>query len=119
MTRADFILLAVVGALLPAVYATAWNGATVGTEIRIQSGREAPLTLPLDQDRQVRIGGRLGDSVIEIHDGKAHFLSSPCTAKVCIHSGWLHETGEFAACLPNGVSITVAGGQRRFDAINF
>ena len=119
MTRADLILLAMVAILLPAVYLATWHDATAGTQITIRSANHEPMTLPLTQDREVRIGGRLGESVIEIHDGKAHFLRSPCTSKVCIHSGWLGETGDFAACLPNGVSFTVAGGERRFDAINF
>ncbi len=119
MTRADWMLLAAIAILLPAVYLATWIPSTEGTEITIQSGRNSPLTLSLSHDRRVRIAGRLGDSVIEIRQGEAHFLSSPCTSKICVHSGWLHETGEFAACLPNGVSFTVAGGQRRFDAINF
>lgn len=119
MTRADWVLLTVIAILLPAVYAATWNAGTEGTEVTIRSGRGAPQTVSLQQDRRLRIAGRLGDSVIEIRHGKARFLSSPCNSKICIHSGWLHETGEFAACLPNGVSMTVAGGRRRFDAINF
>lgn len=119
MTRADWTLLAVVGALLSLVYLTAWSDRSAGTEITIRSGDQAPRTVTLARDRQLRIDGRLGDSVIEIRDGKAHFLSSPCTSKVCVHTGWLQQSGEFAACLPNGVSLTVAGGKRRYDAINF
>lgn len=119
MTRADWILLSAVAVLLPLTYLAVWDESAPGTQLTIRSGADAPWTVPLTEDRQLRIGGRLGDSVIEIHDGKAHFAASPCTSKVCVHSGWLRESGEFAACLPNGVSIAVAGGQRRFDAINF
>lgn len=119
MTRADWLLLVAVALLLPTLYWGAWQQGRTGTEVVIRSGSQAPVTLTLGEERRLRIGGRLGDSVIEIHDGKAHFLESPCTSKVCVRSGWLQETGEFAACLPNGVSVTVAGGARRFDAINF
>lgn len=119
MTRADLILIAAVAIMLPAVYLATWQDVSAGSEIVIRSADREPVILPLNQDREVRVGGRMGDSVIEIHDGKAHFLHSPCTSKVCIHSGWLDETGDFAACLPNGVSFTVAGGERRFDAVNF
>lgn len=119
MTRADRVLLALVAALLPLVYFLTWHGAHAGSRISIRSGDQAPLVVSLTEDRQVHVHGRLGDSVIEIRQGKAHFLRSPCTSKVCIHSGWLDESGQFAACLPNGVSFTVTGGPRRFDAINF
>lgn len=119
MTRADWTLLGTAALLLPLLYLTTWGSGQAGTELTIRSGNQAPVTVALDQDRRIRVGGHLGDSVIEIQQGKAHFLHSPCTSKVCIHSGWLHESGEFAACLPNGVSITVAGGERRFDAVNF
>lgn len=119
MTRADWILLAVVSALLPLVYLTVWRASETGTEITIRAGNQAPLTVSLAEDRQLHVDGRLGDSVIEIRAGKAHFAASPCTSKVCVHSGWVQQSGEFAACLPNGVSLTVAGGKRRYDAINF
>lgn len=119
MTRADLVLLVCVAVLLPAVYWAAWRDRGAGEAIEIRSGDRPPLVLSLHRDQQVKIGGRLGESVIEIQHGKAHFVASPCTSKVCIHSGWLDQSGQFAACLPNGVSLTVAGGKRRFDAINF
>jgi hypothetical protein len=54
-----------------------------------------------------------------VHDGRIRFVASPCTGKQCIHSGWLDNDGEFAACLPNLISITITGRNPRFDSINF
>jgi hypothetical protein len=70
-------------------------------------------------DRLLEIDGPLGASRIEIRNGRARFISSPCRGKVCIHSGWLEHTGELTACLPNRVSIQLLGQHPRFDAVNF
>jgi len=75
--------------------------------------------MPMYPDRRLQLEGPLGNSTVELRDGQARFLDSPCTGKVCIHSGWLNSTGEFAACLPNRISIQLLGMHPRFDAINF
>lgn len=119
MTRADWILLAVAAVLLPMLYTALWQEAGVADSIAVRSTGGEPLTASLARDQDLTIQGRLGTSTIEIRAGRARFSDSPCTAKVCIHTGWLQHSGEVAACLPNGVSLQLTGGVRRFDAINF
>ena len=77
------------------------------------------ITLPLSGEQRVSVHGPLGDSVIEIRDGRVRFVSSPCNGKQCVHSGWLSHSGELAACLPNGIMVSVMGRERRYDSINF
>jgi len=67
----------------------------------------------------IEINGTRGLSTLEFNDGAVRFVASPCRTKRCIHAGWLRRSGDFAACLPNQVSVLVAGAERRFDAINF
>ncbi|MDR2877266.1 MAG: NusG domain II-containing protein [Chromatiales bacterium] len=119
MKRGDYFI--VLGALiaLPWLYLTYWSGSAPGTQALIVDGSGHELTLALTMDRQVEIAGPLGASVIEIHDGKARFVSSPCTGKLCIHAGWLSASGTVAACLPNRVSLTITGHHARWDSINF
>lgn len=74
---------------------------------------------PAWRDEILTVSGPLGESRIEIHKGKARFLASPCTNKICIRSGWLEHAGEAAACLPNRISLALLGNDARFDAINF
>ncbi|NIP71711.1 MAG: NusG domain II-containing protein [Gammaproteobacteria bacterium] len=119
MTRADWILLAVVAVLLPGLYAALWQGTGVADSISVRSADGEPVSASLARDQDITIQGRLGASTIEIRNGRARFRDSPCTAKVCINTGWLQHSGEVAACLPNGVSVQLTGGVRRFDAINF
>ncbi|MFV2056999.1 MAG: NusG domain II-containing protein [Thiohalomonadales bacterium] len=73
----------------------------------------------LYQEQTLNIVGKLGTSVISISHGKIRFLDSPCTSKQCIHQGWLAHAGEFAACLPNQISINIDGPDPQYDSINF
>lgn len=119
MTRADWILIVVTLALLPLLYATLWQRGGLGDQVEIWAAGQPTKILSLDQDRTVHVHGALGDSVIEIQHGKARFVSSPCSGKICIHSGWQSHSGELAACVPNRVSIEILGGKRKYDSINF
>lgn len=119
ITHADAVVLALALALLPYLYLHYWGDATQGTEARILVGGKEVALISLRQDQSLAIPGRLGASRFEIHDGKIRFVASPCRGKQCVHSGWLSLSGEFAACLPNGISVQVVGNDPRFDAINF
>jgi hypothetical protein len=119
MTRADWIVVILAVALLPGLYIHFWGGQGPATTVRISASGQQDITLPLSSERRFSIHGPLGDSVIEIHDGRVRFISSPCRGKQCVHSGWLSHSGELAACLPNGIMVSVMGRERRFDSINF
>jgi len=73
----------------------------------------------LFQTQRLEIKGKLGLSVILVEDGKIRFIDSPCSAKRCIHQGWLSHSGEIATCLPNEVSVHIAGDNPLYDSINF
>lgn len=119
MTRADYVLLVIVICALPLLYARLWTGNKHADYVQIQSGNNEPLTSELLHDRTLSVHGLLGDSVIEINQGRARFVSSPCRGQVCVHTGWLQSAGEIAACLPNRISLSLHGQHPRFDAINF
>ncbi len=40
-------------------------------------------------------------------DGSIAFAESDCPDKVCIHAGKLRRSGQFAACLPNGIVMKI------------
>lgn len=46
-------------------------------------------------------------------DGSIAFVESDCPDKVCIHAGKLKTTGQFAACLPNGIVIKLVPEKER------
>lgn len=119
MTRADWIVVILALACLPAVYVYNWRTQAHAIEATIQGPQDYHRTVMLDHDQIIRVHGKLGVSVLEIRDGMIRFIKSPCTTKFCIHSGWLKYNGDVMACLPNGVYVQVEGGSRKYDAINF
>jgi hypothetical protein len=119
MTRADWIVLIIALALLPAVYIYNWSADTRATQARITDAQQHTHTIMLDHDQIIHVHGKLGDSVLQVQNGKIRFIKSPCTTKFCIHSGWLKFNGDVMACLPNGVYVEVSGGETKFDSINF
>ncbi len=119
MTRADRILILLVLCTLPFVYYYLWFSHEPANYLLIRSSGHAPVTETLRPDRMLHITGPLGESIVEINNGRTRFVSSPCTRQVCVHSGWLSNAGGFSACLPNRISLTLVGQHPRFDAINF
>ncbi|MDR2020086.1 MAG: NusG domain II-containing protein [Treponema sp.] len=55
----------------------------------------------------VSIAGPLGDTVVELRNGGARVLSSPCANQLCAASGTIHARGQWIACLPNQVLVTI------------
>ncbi|RLD16006.1 MAG: hypothetical protein DRI22_01760, partial [Caldiserica bacterium] len=56
------------------------------------------------------------DAKLDIKDGKARFLHSPCKKKICEKRGWISKEGEYAICIPNGVFIWIGGDD--LDAVS-
>ncbi|MDC7240205.1 MAG: NusG domain II-containing protein [Spirochaetales bacterium] len=64
---------------------------------------------PLSIDQMVTLHGPVGDSVVEIKDGEAHFHSSDCADGLCVQMAPIRRGGDWAACLPNQVFIYIGG----------
>jgi hypothetical protein len=67
------------------------------------------LTLPLTDNKKVTVRGKLGKFVIEIKDKKVRVISSKCAHKICIKTGWISNSNEYIACVPNGILIKLVG----------
>ncbi len=55
------------------------------------------------------VEGPLGETQIEIRDGRARIVASPCREPAW-HGGWLSRLGQKSICLPNRVVIEAEGG---------
>jgi hypothetical protein len=55
----------------------------------------------------IHVAGPLGDTVVELRNSGARVLSSPCANQLCVASGAVHVRGQWIACLPNRVLVTV------------
>jgi hypothetical protein len=95
-------------------------GVTVFFSVRIYSGpvRQEELIVkgpggswvfPLEAEEQIEVPGPLGTTVVELRAGRARVLVSPCTNQLCVSAGAIHRRGQWIACLPNSVLVTVEG----------
>ncbi len=119
MSLADHLVVALAVGLVAFSYYSLWQPGGEADRVLVRAGGEAAQVLSLAQDRTLHVAGQAGESVIEIKDGQARFIDSPCEAKICIHAGWLKQNGDFAACLPNGVSLQLMSVKEQFDTINY
>ncbi len=121
LTIADKLLAGLVVLLLAGLYGQYWTAGAqaAGERVRLSSSEDGIRIMPFGEDRLFSISGPLGTTRLQIKGGRIRFVSSPCTGKQCIHAGWLSRAGDFAACLPNRISLTVLGQMMEYDSINF
>ena len=118
ITRADKILIGCLFALNIFLFAQVDLGNRAGSWVVIEVDHKEVERLPLSQNRIVHGTGPIGETEVEIKDGKARVVKSPCNKKLCIKSGYIQYADRFAACLPNRVVVRVLGGAHRgIDAV--
>ena len=74
--------------------------------------RDGTMVYRLDQDKEISIKGPRGDSVIFIENKQGYFQNSPCPDKLCVKSGTLKKSGDWAGCIPNMVFIRIMGEEK-------
>jgi hypothetical protein len=119
MTLADKLLVLFAILVAASSYYLAWQPSTAGSYVKIYQPNTLYKQQSLNDTTRLHVPGKLGDSVLEIDQGRVRFQSSPCTGKFCVHAGWLQQAGEVMACLPNGIHIEIHGGESHFDALAF
>lgn len=108
LTPFDWRLLIVVALLVASSFLLLLTQKTGGRVVATIDDRVV-FVAPLDKDRRVALEGPLGETVVEIKDGAARILSSPCTKKICIHMGDVRHSGDLLACVPNHLVINIEG----------
>ena len=113
----DWLIIAISLTLVVVLFQSLWHSERAA-KLRIRQGDNIYATLSLDQERTLDIHGPLGDSHIVIHQGQVRFERSPCSNQYCVHQGWLARAGQVAVCLPNRVSLELAG-EKGYDSLNY
>ncbi len=67
----------------------------------------AEFVYPLDENRDINIKGARGVSEIRIENGEAFMLYSACPNKTCVSANKLKSLGDWNACLPNKVFLSI------------
>ncbi len=114
----DFLTLGVVVVGVAWLCATLWQRG-LGSTLIVRSKGNVVSEVSLQRNRSLNIVGPLGTTIIEINNQRARIASDPSPKQYCVRQGWLQQSGEIALCLPNQVSIEVAGGTNRVDSLNY
>jgi hypothetical protein len=109
----DFVI-ALASLCLLAFVSIAAYGPGGGQVNAILKGRDGEWDYPLTTDREIKVAGPLGDTLVEIQGKTVRILDSPCPNKTCIAAGSIDRPGQWLACLPNEVIVRIEG--RRDDA---
>jgi hypothetical protein len=119
LTNGDRLLLTLAVLALVVLYAVFWGRSVYGNQASIAVGGKHWSTVDLYQNRNIEVKGKIGISQLEVKDGKIRFVHSPCDTQQCVHQGWINQSGEIVACVPNAVSVRILGPDPRFDTMNF
>jgi len=115
----DIVILSIAVLSLIPLYARYWQQPTSADYVLITSPTGTQ-KVNLHQTNILQIQGYVGQSLLEIQQGKIRFTQSPCQGKYCIHAGWQQTGGAFAACLPNHILLEVHSAQsEQFDAMSY
>ena len=118
-TKGDVLVLFIVVPIVAYLFLSYWHfNSGVGDTIQIVNEGKT-VEYSLWQNKIVHVTGNSGETVVEIASGRVRVAASPCKRQLCVHQGWASLSGEIIACVPNRVSVAIAGDISRFDTINF
>ena len=65
----------------------------------------------LSQDRVISISDKGIEMTINIDGGRIRVLESNCPKHICVHIGWISNSGQTIVCVPNKMLVEVKGKQ--------
>lgn len=112
-------LVALAGmALVASLFLTLW-GHAAGTTLIIRSAGKVVAEADLAQNRDFEITGPLGTTVVSVENRRVRVAKDPSPRQYCVKQGWLSQAGETALCLPNQVSVELAGASKAYDSLSY
>ena len=90
--------------------------AAQGRVVLVRVGDTVVRELALNRDQSLVVAGRLGETEIEVRDGRVRVVRSPGPYKICIKRGWISRPGEALICLPNRITVEIPG-EAGYDAL--
>lgn len=112
-------LTALLGMALVASLSLALWGHAAGTTLIIRSGGKVVAQADLARNREFSIEGPLGTTVVSVENRRVRVARDPSPRQYCVKQGWLSHAGEAALCLPNQVSVELAGSAKAYDSLSY
>ena len=88
-----------------AIAATFWPKSLAGV-VQVRVCGQQVASLRLDQNKRYEYLTKHGAVTIEVKDGKAGVLSSPCPDQLCVKEGYKDKEGDVIACVPEEVVLS-------------
>lgn len=112
-------LVALAGMILVvSLFLTLWNSGP-GTKLIIRSAGKVVAESDLNSNRSFEIQGPLGMTLITVENRRVRVARDPSPRQYCVRQGWLSHAGEAALCLPNQVSVELAGAAKIYDSLSY
>lgn len=108
----DFLAFAFAGIITVGSFVYAYGGGHQSSHLIVQAAGDE-WVYPLDTPAELEFEGPLGTTRVQIQDGGARVVSSPCRDKICILAGRLYEGGDWTACLPNRIFLKISGNENQ------
>ncbi len=117
--RLDIVVIGLyVGALVLLSYLVISRGTSVA-QVEIKTEKDI-FVYQLEKDRALTFDGPLGQTSVQIAEGRVSVLDSPGRLKICIKAGEIYRNGQWLACLPNRIFIRIVQDSNNdLDAITF
>ena len=108
LRKGDVILLLII--LIVALSMIVWRYYTArhGKMAVLSYGGTETLSIPLWKDDIYKVESNGLELHIEVKDGKAAFINSPCPDHTCEQFGWLEMEGDIAVCLPGAAILEIS-----------
>lgn len=110
MTRSDRLLILALAALTLLTWPLAASAGAPAERVTI-SGPAGVSSVPLKQDATLVVQGQRGTVKVVVKDEAVRVESADCPDHVCVKTGSISATGGVIACVPNGVVISIEGGE--------
>lgn len=98
-----------------------WTQLDVGssaTKALVSKGGAEVTTFFLDKDSRIDLNEFGADMILEVKNGRVRVASSDCKQQLCVRHGWIERPKEALLCLPNHVTVELAGEDAEYDAIS-
>ncbi len=104
ITVTDVVVLVVLAMVSLTGWALAGAFSSADSLITIDVDGKRQYVLDLSQNGIYTVHGPIGDTVVEIENGRVRVKSSPCPRKYCVKQGWVRRGA--IVCVPNRLVIT-------------
>ena len=109
INKRDLILISAILVVAGGFFLWQYVTLEVGMYANITLNGQQVKVVPLDYDMEFYIPQR-PNVRFAIREGYAAFICSDCVDQICVNAGFLSHVNQTAACLPNGLLLTIQGG---------